>query len=142
MIPCARPKTALGFYKLLALCLGTASAGLVRPLPASPRYVKSIGFCIDVHHSGGIHCQGCSGTRATAARSKRTYSSAFRPGASTDTLQGKTFPFAVQRMKCWRTYTVEDGVELEFEYYFDPREGEDEGRVWTSDDAAVCLTRR
>lgn len=41
-------------------------------------------------------------------------------------------------MKCWRTYTVEDGVELEFEYYFDPREGEDEGRVWTSDDAAVC----
>ena len=32
---------------------------------------------------------------------------------------GTVHKFAVQRMRCWRTYTTEDGIEMEFEYLFD-----------------------
>lgn len=37
--------------------------------------------------------------------------------------------FQVQRMRCWRTYTVKEGVEMEFEYYFDPPAGKKEGEM-------------
>eukprot|EP00049_Salpingoeca_infusionum_P018697 m.358390 g.358390 ORF g.358390 m.358390 type:complete len:473 (-) comp18138_c0_seq1:706-2124(-) len=36
---------------------------------------------------------------------------------------GETYDFYVQRMRCWRTYTVDEGVELEFEYLFDGDDG-------------------
>eukprot|EP00035_Acanthoeca_spectabilis_P020534 m.433406 g.433406 ORF g.433406 m.433406 type:complete len:499 (-) comp17571_c0_seq1:68-1564(-) len=42
---------------------------------------------------------------------------------------GKEWKFKVQRMRCWRTYTVEEGVEMEFEYYFDPVRGAQEGEM-------------
>lgn len=37
---------------------------------------------------------------------------------------GTNHKFAVQRMRCWRTYTVDDGIEMEFEYFFDTEDGE------------------
>lgn len=37
---------------------------------------------------------------------------------------GTNHKFAVQRMRCWRTYTVEEGIEMEFEYFFDTSDGE------------------
>jgi sorting nexin-17 len=43
---------------------------------------------------------------------------------------GKEYNFQVQRMRCWRTYSVnEGGVEMEFEYYFDPAKGQKEGEM-------------
>eukprot|EP00041_Stephanoeca_diplocostata_P007025 m.97100 g.97100 ORF g.97100 m.97100 type:complete len:500 (-) comp16686_c0_seq1:188-1687(-) len=41
----------------------------------------------------------------------------------------KEWRFQVSRMRCWRTYTVEEGVEMEFEYYFDPVRGAQEGEM-------------
>eukprot|EP00054_Salpingoeca_dolichothecata_P024349 m.165711 g.165711 ORF g.165711 m.165711 type:complete len:626 (-) comp24983_c0_seq3:45-1922(-) len=38
----------------------------------------------------------------------------------TEKATNKEHHFLVQRMRCWRTYTTEEGVEMEFEYYFDP----------------------
>jgi hypothetical protein len=35
---------------------------------------------------------------------------------------GSETVFQIQRMKCWRTYTVDDGVEMEFEYFFEDTE--------------------
>lgn len=42
---------------------------------------------------------------------------------------GKEWKFKVQRMRCWRTYTIQEGVEMEFEYYFDPVKGAAEGEM-------------
>lgn len=43
---------------------------------------------------------------------------------------GKEYNFQVQRMRCWRTYSVQEGgVEMEFEYYFDPVRGAKEGEM-------------
>ena len=42
---------------------------------------------------------------------------------------GKEHAFFVPRIRCWRTYTIDEGVEMEFEYYFDPAPGQKEGRM-------------
>lgn len=47
----------------------------------------------------------------------------------TESSGGKIHEFFVPRIRCWRTYTVEEGVEMEFEYYFDPASGQQEGKM-------------
>ena len=42
---------------------------------------------------------------------------------------GKSYPFKVSSMRCWRTSSVGDTVELEFEFYFPPGAGESEGKM-------------
>eukprot|EP00730_Choanoeca_flexa_P016313 TRINITY_DN7675_c0_g1_i1.p2 TRINITY_DN7675_c0_g1~~TRINITY_DN7675_c0_g1_i1.p2 ORF type:complete len:482 (+),score=173.85 TRINITY_DN7675_c0_g1_i1:3565-5010(+) len=54
-------------------------------------------------------------------------------GAAAIILQDKTdkteHTFYVQRMRCWRTYTVEEGVEMEFEYLVEA-EGDKQKMEW------------
>lgn len=42
---------------------------------------------------------------------------------------GAVLRFNVQRIRCWRTYNTDDGVEMEFEYYFEPSEEHPEGKM-------------
>ncbi|EDQ91616.1 uncharacterized protein MONBRDRAFT_15069, partial [Monosiga brevicollis MX1] len=47
-----------------------------------------------------------------------------------DKTSNKPHEFLVQRMRCWRTYTVEEGVEMEFEYLMDVDENNKPKMQW------------